>query len=434
MIKRIAFNIVAFGLRVQARRLLSKARRSNSNFKVIAVTGSVGKTTTKLAVATVLSEKYKVQVHPGNYNTETGVPLALFEMESPGGVTNPAWLKVLWQMEKKLKQPFNYDVVVLEFGASKDRDIEYFKFTQPDFGIVVAAKPAHLEFFGDMKTIQNEKFKLAEYSKKAMVNAEDELLMQKFKTLQPGQGETYGIHEGDYRFDVETFDVNKGFDGTLNLKGRKIPVHLNLFAEHIAASAVVAAAVGVQVGLSDGEIKSGVEKAFHVDGRMRRFNGIKNSVIIDDTYNNNPEAAKAALSMLYSLPGRKIAILGGMNELGKYEKKYHEEVGSYCAKLDLLVTVAGKAKMYIPAAKKAGLKASKITSFSSPYEAGEYVAGLVKKDDKILVKGSQGGIFAEEATKKLLENADDSKNLVRQSDFWQGVKSKTFEGNATAED
>lgn len=430
MFKTIAFKTVAFLLKLQANRLLRKHKPI-----VVGITGSVGKTSTKLAVATVLSEKYKVQVHPGNYNSETGVPLALFEMESPGGVTNPAWLKVLWEMEKKINQPFNYEIVVLEFGATKDGDIEYFKFTKPDLGIVVAAKPAHLEFFNDMKTIQNEKFKLAEYSKRALVNAEDDLLMQKFKTLPKGHGETYGIHQGDYSFEVEKFDVNSGYDGMLNLKGERIPVHMNLYAPHIAAGAVAGAAAGKIYGLTDNQIKAGVEKTYHYNGRMNRLDGKNGSVLIDDSYNNNPEAAKAALNLLYSLPGRKIAILGGMNEMGKYEKKYHDEVGSQLGRLDLLVTVAGKGRLFVKEAKKAGLSDEQIKSFDSPNEAGEYVAGIVKKDDKILIKGSQGGIFTEEATKKLLANPEDESKLVRQSDFWFGVKRKSFaKGKGTSED
>jgi UDP-N-acetylmuramoyl-tripeptide--D-alanyl-D-alanine ligase len=424
--KKLCFELIAAVLKLQTWRLL----RRNPDVKIVGVTGSVGKTVTKLAVAAVLAKKYKVLVHPGNYNSETGVPLSVFEMESPGSVLRlGAWIKIFWRMEQRLRRPLDYEFLVLELGASHGGDITAFKYLQPDLGIVTAAKPAHLEGFKNMETITNEKFRLAEFSKHALVNAEDNRLSAKLDSLPKYRLETFGITRGDYRYEILSFKDLDGFEGRLHLKHKQIDVKLALIARHNAYSAVAAAAAGDYFGVDLADIKAGVESLRPVSGRMNPLQGVNGSLIIDDTYNGNPEAMTAALDTLYSLGGRKIAILGGMNEMGGFEADYHDMVGSYCRRLDLLVTVADKAKLYIKPAIEAGLSPRQVVSFDTPYQAGEYVAKMLRPGDKVLVKGSQGGIFCEEATAKLLAHESDKRHLVRQSDFWQGVKSRAFGGD-----
>jgi len=160
---------------------------------------------------------------------------------------------------------------------------------------------------------------------------------------------------------------------------------------------------------------------------MQILRGVENSIIIDDTYNASPVAVKAALDVLYGTTApQRIAILGSMNELGGYSRQAHEEVGEYCdpKKLDLVITIGKDAEKHLaPAAKKRGCT---VESVMSPYEAGERARNALKSSAVVLAKGSQNGVFAEEALKSLLSDPNDEGRLVRQSKYWLGVKSKQF--------
>ena len=428
LIKKLAYKTITGILRNQTRRLI----KQNPKLVVIGITGSVGKTTTKRAMATVLSEKFKVIAHPGNYNTEIGVPLSLFELETPGKILHPAWIRILWEIEKKLRRQFQYEVAILEMGADQVGEIEYFmKFITPDYGVVTAVKPAHMEGFKSLENILMEKFKLATGSKFALLNATEKRLMTKLPEIDPAKVALYGMDSGDYRYEVQDFKLDIGFTGTMHLKDESIPVKLKLLARHNIHAAVAAAAVASMLGMSKSQIKSGLEKVRPVSGRMNPLEGIKNTLIIDDSYNSNPEAVVAALNTIYGLEGRKIAILGMMNEMGPFSKQYHEEIGLYAKNLDYLATIGHDAKQYlVPAAIKAGLKENRVAAFDNPYAAGKWVLSKLKDGDKVLVKGSQGKVFSEEATALLLKNPEDRKKLVRQSPFWQKLKQEAFHHEA----
>jgi UDP-N-acetylmuramoyl-tripeptide--D-alanyl-D-alanine ligase len=160
---------------------------------------------------------------------------------------------------------------------------------------------------------------------------------------------------------------------------------------------------------------------------MQILPGIKDSVVIDDTYNASPLAVKAALDVLYAAKAKqRIAILGSMNELGAYSRQAHDEVGDYCdaRKLDLVVTIGHDAKRWLaPAARRQGCT---VQSFMNPHEAGAYVSGKLRKGGVVLAKGSQNGVFAEEALKPLLADPTDQAKLVRQSPAWLTKKSQRF--------
>jgi UDP-N-acetylmuramoyl-tripeptide--D-alanyl-D-alanine ligase len=160
---------------------------------------------------------------------------------------------------------------------------------------------------------------------------------------------------------------------------------------------------------------------------MRRLVGINNSTIIDDTYNASPEAVSAALKTLYRLDApQKIAVLGNMNELGKFSAEAHRQIGEQCdpKQLDLVVTIGPDANKYLaPAAEKKGCK---VGTFSDPYQAGEFVKLQIKPGALVLVKGSQNKVFAEEAVKTLLADPVDASKLVRQSRYWMKIKAKNF--------
>nr|WP_246357353.1 UDP-N-acetylmuramoyl-tripeptide--D-alanyl-D-alanine ligase [Pyxidicoccus fallax] len=418
-----ASRIVGWALKIQLVRYIKK----NPQVTIVGVTGSVGKTTTKLAIAKVLEQRFKVQAHPGNYNNEIGVPLAIFDLESPGDIRNlRGWMGVVREMNRRLRKPLPYDVIVQELGAGRRGDIRYFSFLRPRIGVVTAAKPAHLQGFGSIEAIVDEKFSLAELSQIALVNAEEERFAHKLTTMDASKLHTYGTSKGDYRYSIRSYSAADGLEGTLVLRKEKADVSVRLVGRHMAEAVAAAAAVGELLGMTPDEIKAGVERIQPVSGRLSPLEGRNGSLILDDSYNASPEAMIASLNTLYELSGRKIAILGGMNEMGSDGAKYYRDVGGHCARLDLLVTVAELARQYVGPAKEAGLGDDKIRCFDTPYQAGEFVAGLLKSGDRVLVKGSQGGIFCEEATAKLLANPEDTARLVRQSPYWKNLKANAF--------
>jgi UDP-N-acetylmuramoyl-tripeptide--D-alanyl-D-alanine ligase len=162
---------------------------------------------------------------------------------------------------------------------------------------------------------------------------------------------------------------------------------------------------------------------------MQVLTGIHHSTILDETYNAGPAAMMGALETLYAIQApQKIALLGNMNELGKYTQEAHEEVGAYCdpAQLDIVLTLGQDANDFLAVA--AETKGCKVKRCTTPYEAGEYLREAIKEGGIILVKGSQNNVYAEEAVKMLLANPEDSKLLVRQSTHWQKVKQRAWSG------
>jgi UDP-N-acetylmuramoyl-tripeptide--D-alanyl-D-alanine ligase len=180
-------------------------------------------------------------------------------------------------------------------------------------------------------------------------------------------------------------------------------------------------------GLSNNDIAEGLKRIEPFAGRMQILDGIRDSVLIDNTYNASPPAVKAALDVLYGVQApQRIAILGRMNQMGDYSPEAHREVGAYCdvKKLDLVVTIGSDAEKYLaPSARKRGCE---VKSFSSPYRAGEFVKNQLKENCVVLVEGSQDGVYAEEALKVLLKNPEDQTRLVRQSTYWMKIKHKQF--------
>jgi UDP-N-acetylmuramoyl-tripeptide--D-alanyl-D-alanine ligase len=188
-----------------------------------------------------------------------------------------------------------------------------------------------------------------------------------------------------------------------------------------------AVAVGLEFGIEETPIKRGVQAVQSFPGRMRVLQGKKECMLIDDTYNASPFAAKAALEALYEIQGRpRFAVLGSMNELGDYSEQAHKEIGAMCYKdkLTAVVTIGKMANDWL--AMVAGQNGVPVMRFESPYAAGWWLAENAPRHAAILFKGSQNGVFAEEAVKIMLEDKADASLLVRQSDAWLDVKKQSF--------
>lgn len=422
MIKRF----ITSRLEARARRLLAK-----HSPKIIAVTGSAGKTSTKIAIATVLSEKYRVLAHYGSYNTPIALPLAIFNLHLPLKLRNPfSWLKVFHAMSRQIRKPYPYDVLVLELGADRPGDIEYFKkYIHPDIAVVTAVAEEHMLSFGTLDAVAKEELAVTHFSGLSLINRDD-IDTAYVKYVPEGINlDTYGTSGvAEYRFVNKDYTPGKGFTGNfISPEFKELPVTLQLVGEHNIRSAVAAGAVGIKMGLNAKEITDGLQKIRPVNGRMNLLKGVRGATIIDDTYNASPISAIAALQTLYVFPARqRIAILGSMNELGDFSKAAHERVGNACdpALLDWVVTVGEEARRYLaPAAEKRGCR---VRSFMSPYDAGAEVHKLMDAGAVILAKGSQNHVFTEEAIKILLHSTQEEQSLVRQTSDWLAIKSRQF--------
>ncbi len=411
--------------RLIARRLEKEVKRliAAKHPIVVAVTGSVGKTSTKLAISHVLSTKYKVQAHQGNYNSEVSLPLSMFEMDVPAQLTNPLeWQKIFKAIRQRTKT-FDYGAVVLELGADRPGDIaKFMRYLTPDIGVVTAVEPVHIESFKTIEAIFHEKSQLALGSRKTVLNVDDPRLMQLKKELHVPVT-TYGVG-GEVHF-TKAEITSSGIKGELFLGSESVTVQTQVIGQHSLRALEAAAAVGQEIGLTPAQIKNGIETFTPVKGRMNPLPGKNGSTIIDDSYNASPKAVVAALDTLIQAKGRKIAILGNMNELAEQAEDGHRQVGAAAAKVDLLITIGDLAEKYLAdEAHKNGLRTDNIKSFNSPFEAGDFVAGLLKKGDTVLVKGSQNGVYSEEAVKLLLADKKDIRKLVRQTPEW--LKKKQF--------
>ncbi len=398
--------------------------------KLVAVAGSVGKTSTKQAIATLLSQKYRVAMHEGNHNTEMSIPLAIMGVEYPEKVKSiAAWLSVFRAMRARIKEPMNVDVIVAELGTDHPGEIAHFgTYLHPDIGVITSITPEHMEFFATIEAVAEEEMGVANFSKLAIINRDD--IDGRFAELLTNTNiDTYGTTgKAEYRFEIKDFSVDEGYVGTVITPDFDQPIaaSIRVIGEHSLRPAMGAVAVATKLGLGPNEIAAGLKQIRAVPGRMNVLKGLDGSMIIDDTYNSSPLAVSSALQTLYSMQApQRIAVLGSMNELGAVSAVEHEKVGAMCdpSLLAWVVTVGDEAeKNLAPAARARGCQ---VRSFKNAIEAGGFVHSVMEKGAAILLKGSQGDIYLEEAVKILALMTEDDK-LVRQSPAWMAVKDKFF--------
>lgn len=420
LLKRLGRSVVCGILERQVRAL----RRKN-NFRVVAVVGSVGKTSTKFAIAQLLKASLRVQSQDGNYNDRVTVPLVLFGHQQPSLFNVVAWMRVFWQNQRMLFRPYPYDVVVLELGTDGPGFIKEFAYLRPDLAVVTAIAPEHMEFFGTLDAVAKEELTVLDWSKRVLINIDDtpkEYLPQR-------QFLSYGF-SGQATYQLRTREGQGLAPQKLTMQlgeERSLAAEVQLLGVHGAKIALAAAASAHMLQVPVSGIKQGLVNVRPFAGRMQILQGTNQAVIIDDTYNASPTSAKAALEVLYGAKApQRIAILGSMNELGDHSPDAHREVGEYCdpGKLDLVITIGADAQRYLaPAAKEKGCV---VHMFDSPYDAGDFARRQLSPGAVVLAKGSQNRVFAEEAVKPLLKSTADQQKLVRQSPYWMRIKAKQF--------
>jgi len=398
--------------------------------KLIVVAGSVGKTSTKQAIATLLSQKYRVALHEGNHNTHLSAPLAILGIQYPEQLKSvSAWLSVFRAARQRINEPTGVDVIIAEIGTDHPGDIAHFgTYLHPHIAVITAVTPEHMEFFPTIDDVAKEELTAANFSEIAVINRDD--VDGRYAELLTNPNiDTYGTTAAaEYRFEASDFTVDKGYSGSIITPEYAEPIlaTVKVVGEHSLRPTMGAVAVGMKLALTPQEITTGLANIRPVPGRMNVLKGIDNTIIIDDSYNSSPLAASSALQTLYNMQApQRIAILGSMNELGASSASEHEALGMLCdpTLLSWVVTVGEEADKYLaPAAKKRGCQ---VKSFKSAIDAGGFVRSVTEPGAVILAKGSQGGIYVEEAVKVLCVMSDDIE-LVRQSPQWMKTKEQFF--------
>lgn len=388
--------------------------------RVIVVAGSIGKTATTQAVATVLKEQFNVRATYANFNTATGVPLSIFDERFP--VTRAGWLTLIPRIWLKSRKQQDFDVLVLELGTDHPGELQQFSYLKPELGIITAIAPEHMEFFENLDTVAAEEFSISAFCKDLLINRD--MVAQTYRKKYAPHHATYLGEHTPCEVTVSTGNTVTIRCGTMTL--RNITTHL--VGTHSLYSLLTAARVGQQLGMNEKRLRKGLQRVKPVPGRMQLLEGKKHAKIIDDTYNSSPEAAIAALNTLYAYPGKqRIALLGNMNELGRTAPLAHRNLGNHCdpEQLDLVITLGKDANKYT--AKAARKRGCEVIEAQTPYEAADIIQEQLKSHAVILAKGSQNGVFAEEAVKQLLKYPKDSKQLVRQTPYWLAVKRIAFQ-------
>lgn len=406
--------------------------------KLVVVAGSVGKTSTKTAIATVLGEKYRVRMESGNHNTEMSVPLAILGIKYPENIRSmSAWQVVFKAAEQRIEDPNEAEVIVQELGTDRPGDVPRFRrYLKPDIAVVTAVSPEHMEKFITIDGVAKEELSVAKFSKLTVINRDD-IDSQFAKYAKTSSITTYGLSEpSEYRLILDQGSPLEGRTAKLiTPEWGDLPVSLQLVGDHSTKAAAGAAAVAAKLGLNAEEVATGLAKITPVPGRMQLLRGANESIIIDDTYNSSPLAAVAAIKTLQEVDApKRLLIFGSMNELGDYTVEAHKLVAEACdpAKLEFVITVGRDAAEHLaPVAKRKGCQ---VKSFRSPYEAGGFARALLSPGTVVLVKGSQNNIFTEEAIKILLSDISDADKLVRQSPDWMAIKEQQFDTSPLTDD
>ncbi len=406
--------------------------QAHPEVKLVVVAGSIGKTSTKTALATMLGQRYRVRIHEGNHNTHMSAPLAILGIPYPEHIKSiGAWREVFKAAQARILQAPDVDIVIQEIGADHPGDIVHFgTYLRPDIAVITAVTPEHMEFFKSMEAVAQEELAAANFSNLAIINRDD-VDGQYASYLTNTNVNTYGTsNTAEYHFIEDTFSVHDGHVGQFaapEFGGQTIPATIKVLGEHNLRPAIAAAAVGVKFGLSVTELSNGFEQIRPIYGRMRLIEGIRNSMLIDDTYNSSPVATESAIQTFHSLDApQRIVILGTMNELGDASPTEHQKIGRMFRPdiVDWVVTVGEEAGEYLGAAARA--QGCQVKSFENAIQAGGFVRGVLQERGLVLVKGSQDRGYLEESVKILLKRPQEGNLLVRQSPAWLAHKEHYF--------
>jgi UDP-N-acetylmuramoyl-tripeptide--D-alanyl-D-alanine ligase len=427
--------LIVFLITLESRALLRKYKP-----RIVAVTGSVGKTSTKDAIFAALSKSgVRVRASQKSFNSELGLPLTILGV--PNGWNNPfKWAQNLIDGLVQIAFATEYpEWLILEVGADRPGDISSLAGWLPvDVAVITRLPevPVHVEFFDSVEAVIAEKASLMDAVKPGgtiLLFADDERTLNlqhrlpapdaKIMTFGFAQeADVRGEHIGFVREEgKETWPV--GMTAHITYNDTSVPVEIvGAVGPHAFLPAIAAAAVGVALGKDLRDLAPGLESYDPPPGRMRLIRGIKGALILDDTYNASPAATEAGLDTLRMLgaPGRRIAALGDMMELGRHSIDAHRKIGAHAAKcVDLLITVGFRARDIAQGALDNGLRDDQILQFEDSQKAGKELELLLQQGDCVLAKGSQSMRMERLVEEVMAEPERAEELLVRQDAEWK---------------
>lgn len=336
--------------------------------KIVGVTGSVGKSTTKEMIAAVLETQYRVSKTPANHNNDLGMPSAVLAMDADS------------------------EAVVLEMGMSHFGEIEYLsRISRPQIGVIINIGTMHIENLGSREGILRAKLEITAgmpETGKLLLYGDDEYLWGSRDTL-PVPAAYFGCENGNCAVRAENIsETAEGITFTACHGQEKFPIYLPLEGQHYVPDALAAIAVGLELGISKENIRKGLANFQTMEGRQEIF-AYKGCTVIKDCYNAGPESMEAALKVLGNRSGRKIAVLGDMLELGSHSKSAHELVGRLCARYaDVLLCCGKESKAMLSGAKAGGMDWA--VHFETQEDLAQKLLQIAQPGDVLLFKGSRG--------------------------------------------
>lgn len=408
------------------------------NPKIVAVTGSVGKTSTKDAIFSVMSQAFYVRKSEKSFNSDIGIPLTILGCQNAW--FNPIlWIKnIIVGLELIIFKNKYPEWLVLEVGADRPGDIKKVtKWLKPNVVVLTAfAKiPVHVEFFKDRESVVREKRYLVEALKHdgiLIINGDDEDSI-KIKESTKNNSIIYGTDNISDLIATEAKNYYgedgkiEGITFKISYEGNIIPI---VIKGSLGAKSIYSPLAAIAVGLSQKiNIVKASESLLNLEaskGRMRIIKGIKNTTIIDDSYNSSPIALTSALDTLKGIKvkarARKIAVLGDMMELGRHSVEEHYKAGKIVAEVcDILITVGIRSRKIAEGALDGLMDEKKIFQCDDSTEAGKMLQEILKENDIVLVKGSQSTRMEKVVLEVMLEPEKADEYLVRQDIVWKNI-------------
>lgn len=362
---------------VETLQKIAKYKRSLYNIPIIGITGSVGKTSTKDIIASVMSKKYNVLKTEGNYNNEIGLPLTILKLK-------------------------NHDAIVLEMGMSAFKEISLLTdIAKPTTAVITTIGSSHIGELGSRENILKAKLEILEGLDEngvLIINNDNDLLNSwNKKNTDNHKHITYGI-ENESTYNAKNINIQEeGSWFDIKLKDKTYNVNIHIGGKHFIYNSLSAIAVGLEYGIKIEEIIKGISEFSLTKRRMELIKNSKNATIINDCYNASYESIKAALEYIKELKSnRKIAVLGDVLELGRFSKQMHQKIGEEVINnnIDILITVGQEAKTIAKTVTE-NKKNLKVYSFDNNQEASKLLKNEIKENDVILVKASNGMHFEE---------------------------------------
>ena len=436
--RNIFKHIVIFIITLEARVVLFKYKP-----KIVAVIGSVGKTSTKDAICAVLEKKFFVRCAPQSYNSDIGVPLTVLGVEN-GWESVQSWLSVFIEGLALIILKNHYpSLLVLEVGVQKPGDIKKIaKWLKPDIVVITRFSeiPVHIEFFESRESLIMEKISLVKALKKSgslVLNADDEDIRALHNTSMRNLSSiTFGFsdHADIQASNVEVFYDKKNMPEGIGCKVRYgdaiFPLKLyNTVGIQYISVVLGAFGAGIALKMNMVTMLEALSSFSIPNGRFKLLLGIRGSLIVDDSYNSSPAAVFAALDSLEHVKmgatnskneGRKIVVLGDMMELGKWSIEEHKKAGEKSSRVaDIFIAVGLRSEKMWESALASGMKLENTRHFNDSLEAISFLKKLPREGDIILIKGSQS-MRMEKIVKSLLREPDRAHELlVRQEENWQ---------------